>query len=250
MLKYFDSSSKTLETFEKSMIKVKKFDGQGFLNMYRNLTALCIENAIFLLPYHLFDPDCKSPMGFVCADPFDNPDSHLHSSHASLVPTWGNCIYQALIYENVLPQEARPYIHNCQGCGYKLLLALAQRFHYKLSTNKALYLLQPSQHREESFDDFVLRMFFYYDHCAWLQNHVNDLNDTLIQDVFIHRMYDSRGLFERVQQERASGTEAQKLQFVGDRFISSIQRMVASNKRTASKIGSSTPQLSSRNRQR
>ena len=52
-------------------------------------------------------------------------------------------------------------------------------------------------------------------------------------------MYDSRGLFERVQQEQASGTEAQQLQFVGDRFISSIQRMVARNKRSANIFGSS-----------
>ena len=109
--------------------------------MYRNLTALCIENAIFLLPYHLFDPDCKSAMGFICADPFKNPDSHLHSSHAHLISTWGHFIYKALIYENVLPKEAQTYIHNCQGCGYKLILVLAQRFHYKLSTNQALFLL-------------------------------------------------------------------------------------------------------------
>ena len=125
MLKYFDPLSKTLDCFEKSMIKVKKFDSQGFLNMYRNLMALCIENAIFLLPYHLFDPDCESPLGLICADPFDNPNSHLHSSHANLIGTWSHFIYKALIYENVLPPEAWSYIHNCQGCGYKLILALA-----------------------------------------------------------------------------------------------------------------------------
>ena len=72
-----------------------------------------------------------------------------------------------------------------------MILALAQRFHYKFSTNKALYLLQPTQYREETFDDYVLRVFFYYDHAAWLQNNVNDLNDTLIQDVFIQKIYDS-----------------------------------------------------------
>ena len=72
-----------------------------------------------------------------------------------------------------------------------MILALAQCFHYKLSINKALYLLQPTQYREETFNDYVLRVFFYYDHAAWLQNIVNDLNDTLIQDVFIQKMYDS-----------------------------------------------------------
>ena len=49
---------------------------------------------------------------------------------------------------------------------------------------------------------------FYYDHAVWLQNGVHDLNDTLIQDMFILNMYNSRGLFQRVQRERASGTDS------------------------------------------
>ena len=40
--------------------------------------------------------------------------------------------------------------------------------------------------------------------------------------MFIHYMYNFRDLFARVQQERASGTEAQQQQCVGERFISSI----------------------------
>lgn len=84
MLKYFDPTSK-FENFEKSMITVKKLDGQGFLNMYQNLLALCIENTIFLLLYHSFDADCKNPLGFICADPFTNPNSNLHSAHAHLI---------------------------------------------------------------------------------------------------------------------------------------------------------------------
>ena len=124
-------------------------------------------------------------------------------------------------------------------------MTLAQRFHYKLSTDKALYLLQPSQYWEETFDDYVLRVFFYYDHAAWLQNHENNLNDSLIQDVFIKNMYDSKGLFAHVQQERASGTEAQQQQYVGNRFISSIQGMVASSKHSANKFGSSLTNQSS-----
>ena len=55
----------------------------------------------------------------------------------------------------------------------------------------------------------MMTMFYgCSDHSAWLQNGVNDLNDPLIQDVFIQSMYDSKGLFARVQQERASGTQA------------------------------------------
>ena len=76
-----------------------------------------------------------------------------------LIQTWSHYIYKALIYENVLPKEAKSYIHNCQDCGYKLILALAQRFHYKLSTNQALYLLQPTQYQEEIYDDYVLCIF-------------------------------------------------------------------------------------------
>ena len=60
MLKYFNTGLK-IENFQKAMIKVKKLDGQGFLNMYKNLLALCIDNGIFLLPYHSFDADCKHP---------------------------------------------------------------------------------------------------------------------------------------------------------------------------------------------
>ena len=105
MLKYFDPTSK-IDNSEKSMIKVKKLDCQGFLNMYRNLMALCIENAIFLLPYHLFDADCKNLLGFICADPFTDPNSHLHSVHAHLISTWSHFIYKALIYKNILPKEA------------------------------------------------------------------------------------------------------------------------------------------------
>ena len=200
--------------------------------------ALCIKNAIFLLLYHLFDPDCKNLLGFTCADPFNDPDSHPHSVHAHLISTWSHFIYKALIYKNVLPKEAQSYIHNCQGCSYKLILALAQWFHYKLSTNQALYLLQPTQYREETYDDYVLRVFFFYDHAAWLQNGVHDLNDPLIQDVSIQSMYDSKGLFARVQREQASGTEAQQQQYVGNRFISSIQGMVASGKCSVNKFGS------------
>ena len=116
MLKYFDPILK-IENFETAMIKVKKLDGQGFLNMYRNLLALCIEHSIFLLSYHLFDANCKHPLGFVCANPFTNPNSNLHSSHAHLIQTWSHYIYKVLIYENVLLKEAKSYIHNCQGCG-------------------------------------------------------------------------------------------------------------------------------------
>ena len=122
MLKYFDPTSK-IENFEKLMIKVKKLNGQGFLNMYRNLLALCIENAIFLLPYHLFDADCKHPLGFICADPFTDPNSNLHSSHAHLIQTWSHYIYKALIYENVLPKEAKPYILYSQLSGLRLQVA-------------------------------------------------------------------------------------------------------------------------------
>ena len=152
--------------------------------------ALCIENAIFLLPYHLFDPDMIARVrwgSFVLIDLLIPTVIFT----ANLIDTWSHFIYKALIYDNVLPKEAQSYIHNCQGCGYKLILALAQRFHYKLSTDKALYLIQPSQYWEEAFDDYVLRVFFYFDYAAWLQNNVNDLNDTLIQDVFIQNMYDS-----------------------------------------------------------
>ena len=140
MLKYFDATLK-VETFEKSMIKVKKLDCKGFINVYRNLLALCIDNGIFLLSYHSFDPDYKQPMGFVCANPFDNPDSQLHSLYEHILATWSHYICKALIYKNVLPKEANPFIHNCQGCAYKLICSLAQRFHYKLSTNQALYLV-------------------------------------------------------------------------------------------------------------
>ena len=149
-------------------------------------------------------------MGFACVDLFVDPDSQLHSSHAHILATWGHYIYQALIYENVLPKEANPFIHNCQGCSYKLVCLLAQRFNYKLSTNQALYLMQPLQTREEAYDDYVLCVMFYYDHAAWLQDSVHDLNDTLIQDMFILNMYNSRGLFQRVQIERTSGTDTQK----------------------------------------
>ena len=90
-----------------------------------------------------------------------------------------------------------------------MILAIAQRFHYKLSTNQALHLLQPTQSREEAYDDYVLRVIFYYDHAAWLKNGVHDLNVSLIQDLFIQSMYNLKGLFARVQQEQASGTEAQ-----------------------------------------
>ena len=198
MLKYFNTGLK-IKTFEKSMIKVKKLDGQGFLNMYKNLMALCIDNAIFLLPYHSFDPDCKHPLGFICADPFTDPNSNLHSCHAHQIQTWSNYIYRALIYENVLPKEANPFIHNCHGCKYKLLLVLVLRFYYRLSTNRALYLLKPTQTREEAYDDYVLRVIFYYNHAAWLQNSIHDLDNSLIQDMFIHNMYNSKDLFERVQ---------------------------------------------------
>ena len=81
-----------------------------------------------------------------------------------------------------------------------------------------MYLLQPTQTREEAYDDYVLRVMFYYDHAPWLQNSVHDLNETLIQDMFIHNMYNSRSLFQHVQQERASGIEAQKQQYVGENF--------------------------------
>ena len=101
----------------------------------------------------------------------------------------------------MLPKEANPFIHNCHGCEYKLLLALAHHFHYKLSTNQALYLLQPTQTREEVYDDYVLQVIFYYDHAAWLQNGIHDLNNSLIQDMFIHNMYNLKGLFVCVQQE-------------------------------------------------
>ena len=100
-----------------------------------------------------------------------------------------------------------------------------------------LYLLQPVQTREEAYDDYVLHVIFYYDHTAWLQNGVHDLNETLIHDMFIHNMYNSRNLFQRVQRERASGTEAQKQQYVGERFISSIQGMIANTKPSGTKFG-------------
>ena len=85
----------------------------------------------------------------------------------------------------------------------------------------------------------MLQVFFYYDHSAWLQNDVHDLNLSLIQDLFIQNMYNLKGLFARVQRERASSTEAQQLQYVGERFILSIQGMMESNKQSANKFGSS-----------
>ena len=75
-----------LENFEKCLIKVTKLDCQGFVNMYHNLLLLCIDNGIFLLPFHSFDPDCTKPMGFICADPFEDPCSQFILSMHTFYP--------------------------------------------------------------------------------------------------------------------------------------------------------------------
>lgn len=129
-------------------------------------------------------------MGFVCAD------SSLNAVH--ILVTWSHYIYKALTYENILPKETNPFIHSCQGCGYILLCALSQRYHYKLSTDQTIYLIQPVQIQEESYDDYVLRVMFYFDYSVWLQNGVNNLNETLIQDMFITNMHNSKIIYQCV----------------------------------------------------
>ena len=77
---------------------------------------------------------------------------------------------------------------------------------------------------------------FYFDHAAWLQNGVHDLNEMLIHDMFIHNIFNSKILFQRVQRERVSGSDAQKQQYVGERFISLIQGMIKNTKPNATKF--------------
>ena len=138
MLQHFDTSFK-VEDFEKCLIKVKKLDHQGFLNLYNICLVLCINKNIFLLLYHSFDLDCTKPMGFICADFFENPCSQMHSTHVNFLKAWSHYVYKTLIYEGILQKEADCFIHSCQDCGYALLCALAQRFHYLL----IIYLLDP-----------------------------------------------------------------------------------------------------------
>ena len=71
-------------------------------------------------------------------------------------------------------------------------------------------MVQPVQMHNESYDNYILRVLFYFDHCAWLENGVKNLNDTLVQDKFISNIFNSRILYNHVQQERTLDNVAQK----------------------------------------
>lgn len=64
--------------------------------MYNDLLTLCIDNGIFLLPYHSFDPDCTKLMAFICDDPFDNPCSQLQFVHVHIIKSWSHYVYKHL----------------------------------------------------------------------------------------------------------------------------------------------------------
>ena len=86
MLWHLDPNFK-VENFKKCLIKVKELDCQGYLSIYNNLLALCIDNGILLLLLHLFNPDCAKPIDFLFAKSFDDPHSQVHSTHAYILKT-------------------------------------------------------------------------------------------------------------------------------------------------------------------
>ena len=48
---------------------------------------------------------------------------------------------------------------------------------------------------DKFYDNYVLCVLFYFDHCAWLGNGVNNLNEMLVQDNFIKNIFNSKVLY-------------------------------------------------------
>ena len=50
----------------------------GFYEWYKELMNQCYEYRIWILLYHMFDPKCTEPRGFVCSDIYAG---HLPSAY-------------------------------------------------------------------------------------------------------------------------------------------------------------------------
>ena len=83
----------------------------------------CYEYWIWILSYHMFEPKCTEPRGFVCGDTFAG---HLPLVYKDKSKYWSTHLFTGFKGKGILPCPGQQILTQVNGDGYLDLKELAQ----------------------------------------------------------------------------------------------------------------------------
>ena len=145
----------------------------------------CYEYRIWILSYHLFDPKCTKPRGFVCSDTYEG---HLPSEYKGKLQYWFTHIFIGVKKEGILPPPGQQILTQVNGDGYLVLKELAQLFQPYLMKNPTSII--PSHPIQCGlYSTYHLEIMFFYELQGWIFNNVYDFGDKNDQNTFIAHLH-------------------------------------------------------------
>lgn len=157
MLKYISSTKK--KEFYKIISKMTKWSPWEFYEWYKELMSQCYEYRIWILLYHMFDPKCTEPRGFVCRDIYS---SHLPSFFEDKLQYWSTHLFTGVKGEGILSPLGQKILTQVHGDGYLALKELSQLFHPYLVNNPTS--IMPSHPIQRGlYSTYHAKTMFFYD---------------------------------------------------------------------------------------
>ena len=180
---------KVRRQFVKCFPKIAAWNAREWFNFHLTLEARACEHNVWIMPYHLQDPACAHPRGFIVANPEDDVESDLHSDYLECVEPWALQIFEGLSGDDVLPNsDAKSLLKQCHGDGLLFLRQGNLLFNPLLSVSDvSLVSSHPSQ-GTGSYHDYVEQVEFFYKMQGLVMDTFMDITTIQVQRLFISNM--------------------------------------------------------------
>lgn len=130
-----------------------------------------LDGCIWVLHFHCIDPECKEDCGFVCSNPFTDPNYHLPTEFSQFLNFWSNQIYKALNYKKILLQQGKYILLQADKDGYKCLKNMTALFHpYLVQLKIKIAPKHPTQICGMIYVEYSAANEFFYTVQGWIHH--------------------------------------------------------------------------------